>query len=176
MWLCVCVTIQAPRSSLPSCIVCWAAASRTLINLISTVVLFTTNIAMPHESFKWCFLEKCVCSSHTLQVFVSAWLCVYRITLALHCGKDRVDRTINLYTLGIVPPFPQGELKECCFWIMMWRWNVSSKVHTRTYYELQQSDRKYHCEIFFFLMMTGVCGAFILFFDFCLGELPVSQE
>lgn len=48
------------------------------------MVLLPTDIAMPHEPLKWCFLEKCVCSSHTLQcspqhdcVFVELrWLCI----------------------------------------------------------------------------------------------------
>lgn len=105
---CVCTTVQASRGS-PLCHTArWAAASRTLIKLISAMVLLPTDTAMPHEPLKWCFLEKCMCSSHTLQVFASAWLCVHKITLALHCGNGRVDRTINLCTLGIVSPFPKA--------------------------------------------------------------------
>lgn len=100
--------------------------------MIPTLVLFSTNMTMPHEALKWCFLEKCMCSSHTLQVLASARLCLYRITLALHCGKKRVDRTINLCTLGNVSLFPHGWLKECYFWIIMWGWNVTFKEHTQS--------------------------------------------
>ena len=112
VWLCCAIGIVKLNSFL-----CCSqtAASRALIDLIPTLVLFSTNMAMPHEALTWCFLEKCMCSSHTLQVLASARLCLYRITLALHCGKKRVDRTINLCALGIVSLFPHGWLKECYF-------------------------------------------------------------
>lgn len=119
------------------------------------MILFSTNMTMPHEALKSCFLEKCLCSSHTLQVLASARLCLYRITLALHCGKNRVDRTINLRTLGIVSLFPHGWLKECYFWIMMWGWNVTFKEHTQSdlYFLWTIIFRKYQKYLTFFFQL-----------------------
>lgn len=131
-------------------------------------------MAMPHEALTWCFLEKCMCSSHTLQVLASARLCLYRITLALHCGKKRVDRTIKLCTLGIVSLFPHGWLKECYFWIMMWGWNVTFKECTRSdlYFLWTIIFRKYqkYLEIFFnfsFLWWLRCIGLWFSFVWVC---------